>query len=71
MFDKLYSKKQEIENILGCNTHWDRNNDGVMSKVFVMLNKKGIEDKSQWESIISFNSEYAKKFYEIVMCYLK
>ena len=71
LFDKLYSKKQEIENILGCNTHWDRNNDGVMSKVFVMLNNKGIEDKSQWESIISFNSEYAKKFYEIVMCYLK
>ena len=70
-FDNLYVHKSAIENALGVELTWSRNNDAKTSKVFYELQGVGIEHEVDWIQAARFHAEWSKKFYDVIVPYLK
>ena len=70
-FDNLYVHKSAIENALGVELTWSRNDDAKASKVFYELQGVGIEHEVDWIQAARFHAEWSKKFYDVIVPYLK
>lgn len=70
-FDALLSHKSEIESKLGVNLIWNRNDDVKASKVYHQINNVSIENEVDWLQMARFHAEWSKKFYDVIVPYIK
>jgi hypothetical protein len=70
-FDKLYVNKSEIEESLGVEFKWNRNDEAKASKVVYELQGVGIEHEVDWIQVGKFHAEWSRKFYDVMVPYLK
>ncbi len=69
-YNKLFSHKDEIENMLGASLTWNQNEDSKSMKVCYILLDVGIEDETNWKRMAQFHAEWSKKFYDTLVPYL-
>ena len=65
MFDRLFARKVEIEQILGTTLAWARGDDIKASKVSYVLNNVSITNETDWLMMAKFQAEWSKKMYDI------
>lgn len=70
-FDALLVHKSEIESKLGVSLIWNRNDDVKASKVYYQLNNVSIENEVDWLQMARFHAEWSKKFYDVIVPYIK
>ncbi len=70
-FDKLYSNKDAIETALKEHLEWHRGDDIVASYVSYSLNDVDVNNESDWKLMAEFHAEQSKKFYDVLVPYLK
>ena len=70
-FDTLLTHKSEIESKLGVNLIWNRNDDVKASKVYYQINNVSIENEVDWLQMARFHAEWSKKFYDVIVPYIK
>ena len=70
-FDALLTHKSEIESKLGVSLIWNRNDDVKASKVYYQLNNVSIENEVDWLQMARFHAEWSKKFYDVIVPYIK
>lgn len=70
-FDMLVAHKDEIENALGVSLNWNRGDDIKSSKVFYQLKGVSIENETDWLQMARFHAEWSKKFYDVIVPYLR
>ena len=70
-FDSLYTHKAEIESVLGTTLQWNRGDDIKSSKVFIQLNNVSIENETEWLQMANFHADWTKKFYDVIVPYIK
>ena len=70
-FDKLFSHKDEIEKQLGVNLNWLRSNDTKGSYITYRLENVSITNEADWLLMAKFHAEWSKKFYDVLVPYLK
>lgn len=70
-FDSLYAHKAEIESVLNVALQWDRGDDKKSSKVFIQMSNVSIENETDWRQMASFHAEWTKKFYDVVVPFIK
>lgn len=70
-FDILLSHKSEIETALNASLLWSRSDDIRSSKVFVKLDGVSIENETDWLQMSKFHADWAKKFYDVIVPYIK
>lgn len=70
-FDALLTHKSEIESKLGVNLIWNRNDDVKASKVYYQINNVSIENEVDWLQMARFHAEWSKKFYDVIVPYIK
>lgn len=71
-FDYLYSHKAEIEKGLGgILLQWARNDDAKAAYVVYRLENVSIENESDWLQMAKFHAEWSKRFYDVIVPYLK
>ena len=70
-FDSLLIKKMEIESKLGVPLIWNRGDDIKSSKVAYQLNNVSIENETDWLQMAKFHADWSKKFYDVIVPYLK
>lgn len=70
-FDSLYTHKAEIESALGTTLQWNRGDDIKSSKVFIQLNNVSIENETDWLQMANFHADWTKKFYDVIVPYIK
>ena len=70
-FDSLLIKKMEIESKLGVSLIWNRGDDIKSSKVAYQLNNVSIENETDWLQMAKFHADWSKKFYDVIVPYLK
>lgn len=66
-FDKLYSHKEEIENVLGVSLLWNRNDDVKASRIYFQLDDVSIGNESDWPKMAEFHAEWSKRFYNLIV----
>ena len=66
-FDKLYSHKEEIENVLGVSLLWNRNDDVKASRIYFQLDDVSIGNESVWPKMAEFHAEWSKRFYNLIV----
>lgn len=71
VFDNLYSRKSDIETELNTPLQWSRGDDIKSSKVFVRLDGVSIESETDWLQMSRFHADWAKKFYDVIVPYIK
>ena len=70
-FDKLHLHKTEIEHALGISLQWTRSNNIKSSKVCVQLDNVSIANETDWFQMANFHAEWTKKFYDVIVPYIK
>lgn len=70
-FDSLLTHKTEIESALGITLHWNRGDDIKSSKVYCQLDNVSIENEVDWLQMARFHAEWSKKFYDVIIPYVK
>ena len=70
-FDMLIVNKEKIEAGLGISLHWNRNDEAKASKIFYQLNNVSIENEVDWFQMARFHAEWSKKFYDVIVPYLR
>ncbi len=70
-FDFLFDKKDEIENKLGKKLEWIRGKDVRYSCVLLRLNEVSIDNEADWKLMSRFQAEWSKKFYDVMVPYIK
>ena len=70
-FDYLFGFKDEIEAKLDTSLIWSRGEDTKSSKVHIRLHDVNIENEEDWVRMAKFHSEWSKKFYDVIVPYLK
>ena len=70
-FENLKIYKDEIEAKLGKKLTWKRNDDIKSSRVYYQLDNVSIENENDWLKMAHFHSEWSKKFYEVILPYLR
>ena len=71
-FDYLYGRKGEIEKDLGgILLRWSRYDDGKASYISHRLEGVSIENEADWLRMAKFHAEWSKRFYEVMVPYLK
>ena len=70
-FDYLATYRTEIENKLGVPLTWSRGEDTKSSKVCYRLNDVSIENEEDWPRMAKFHTEWSKKFYDVIVPYLR
>lgn len=70
-FDKLVVNKEKIEAKLGISLSWNRNDEAKASKVFNQLNNVSIGNEVDWLQMARFHAEWSKKFYDVIVPYLR
>ena len=63
--------KNEIERTLKVPLTWQRGNDIKSSKISYSLNDVNIENEADWPKMAEFHAEWSKKFYDVIVPYLK
>ncbi len=70
-FDNLYKHQKEIEVALGTTLQWKSDDDNKTSKVFVELKNVSIGNETNWLQMANFQATWVKKFYDVVVPYIK
>ncbi|EDS74502.1 hypothetical protein CLOSPI_02087 [Thomasclavelia spiroformis DSM 1552] len=70
-FDMLIVNKEKIEAGLGISLSWNRNDEAKASKIFYQLNNVSIENEVDWLQMARFHAEWSKKFYDVIVPYLR
>ena len=70
-FDTLFAHKDTIEEALGAPVEWLRSNDTKGSYVVIRLTGVSIEHEADWTQMAKFHAEWSKKFYDVLVPYLK
>ena len=71
-FDYLYARKAEIEKGLGgVLLQWARHDDTKASYVVIRLENVSIESEADWLQMAKFHAEWSKRFYDVIVPYLK
>lgn len=70
-FDYLATYRTEIENKLGVPLTWSRGEDTKSSKVCYRLTDVSIENEEDWPRMAKFHTEWSKKFYDVIVPYLR
>lgn len=70
-FDTIMQHKNEIERTLKVPLTWQRGNDIKSSKISYSLNDVNIENEADWPKMAEFHAEWSKKFYDVIVPYLK
>lgn len=70
-FDYLAGFKDEIEAKLDASLIWSRGEDIKSSKVHIRLRNVNIENEEDWARMAKFHSEWSKKFYDVIVPYLR
>ncbi|OUQ29259.1 DUF4268 domain-containing protein [Massilimicrobiota sp. An134] len=70
-FDMLIVNKEKIEASLGISLSWNRNDEAKASKIFYQLNNVSIENEVDWLQMARFHAEWSKKFYDVIVPYLR
>ena len=63
-------KKAAIEEALGTEVTWKRNDDGKASQVVISLPGVSIENETDWTQMAKFHAEWSKKFFDVIVPYL-
>lgn len=71
VFDELYSHKAEIESVLKTPLEWRRGDEIKSSKVFISLKGVSLGNEADWLSMANFHAIWTKKFYDVIVPYLK
>lgn len=71
VFDALYDKKSEIESKMGVNLIWNRDDNIKSSKIVYRLGNVSVENETDWLQMANFHAEWSKKFYDIIVPYIK
>ena len=70
-FDHLYAHRVSIESALGAELRWRRNDESKGSLIAVCLDNVSIEQEADWTQMAKFHAEWSKKFYDVLVPYLK
>ena len=70
-YDKLLANKFAIESVLGAALIWNRGDDVNSSKVSYQLNNVSIENETDWLQMANFQAQWSKKFYDVLVPYLR
>ena len=70
-YDKLLANKSAIESVLGAALIWNRGDDVNSSKVSYQLNNVSIENETDWLQMANFQAQWSKKFYDVLVPYLR
>lgn len=71
IFDYLYKHKDDIEQKFGTSVSWERSDETKASYIMVYLNDVSIENETDWNQMAKFHAEWSRKFYEVLVIYLK
>lgn len=71
IFDKLYAIKDDIELKLGVTLSWHRGDNIKSSKISYQLRDVSISYEPDWTQMAHFHAEWSKKFYDILIPYVK
>ena len=66
LFDLIYNDKDKIEKQFNKPIVWDRKDGHRSCSIYVALHDVDFTDKEQWPKLAQFQTEYAKKFADIV-----
>ncbi len=71
VFDRLIQYKKKIEEDCGVALVWKRGDDIKSSRIFYELNGTNIENETDWRQMANFHAKWSKKFYDVIIPYLK
>ncbi len=71
VFDSLYAHKTEIESALGTKLQWNRGDDIRSSKIYIQLDNVSIANETDWLQMANFHAEWTKKFYDVIVPYIR
>lgn len=63
--------KDAIENSLGVKLIWNRGDDIKSSKISYQINNVSIENETDWLQMAKFHAHWSKKFYDVIVPYLR
>ena len=70
-FDAVILHKDAIENSLGVKLIWNRGDDIKSSKISYQINNVSIENETDWLQMAKFHAHWSKKFYDVIVPYLR
>nr|WP_281682387.1 DUF4268 domain-containing protein [Finegoldia magna] len=70
-FDMLIRYKDDIEKALGVSLVWSREDDMKTSKISYKLDNVSIKNETDWLQMAKFHAEWSKKFYDVIVPYLR
>lgn len=70
-FDMLIRYKDDIEKSLGVSLVWSHDDDKKISKISYKLNNVSIKNETDWLQMAQFHAEWSKKFYDVIVPYLR
>lgn len=70
-FDAVILYKDAIENSLGVKLIWNRGDDIKSSKISYQINDVSIENETDWFQMAKFHAHWSKKFYDVIVPYLR
>lgn len=70
-FDAVIRHKDDIEKALGVQLLWSRGDDIKASKISYQINEVSIENETDWLQMAKFHAEWSKKFYDVIVPYLR
>ncbi len=70
-FDAVIRHREAIEKALGVQLNWSRGDDIKSSKIFYQLNDVSIENETDWFLMAKFHAEWSRKFYNVIVPYLR
>lgn len=71
VFHKLFRNKLEIEEKMGTPLTWREVGKLKSASVLLTLENSGISNRENWEALAEFHSSWSKKFYDILVPYLR
>lgn len=70
-FDYLVSNRNAIETALGEKLVWNRYDEGKASYIHVAKGGVSIANENDWKQMGEFHAAWAKKFYDVIIPYLR
>ena len=70
-FDALLAKRIEIESKIGATLVWDRGENVKHSKIVYQLENVSVDNETDWYQMAKFHAEWSKKFYDVIVPYIK
>lgn len=71
LFDTLYAHKAEIDAAMGVPLNWIRSDDTKASWIQIRLPDVSILNEEDWIMMAKFHAEWSKKFFDIIVPYLR